>query len=372
MWTVAPVAAISTACSIIIVSASSCVLNYEAHSKAPQPYGFRVNQLINDLNLSRNEVLPFKIPVTPPWRLPEVTFCKYFSGCKRERLEEEIRSIFMEHVVEHRDSTLIFTDGSKSDAGVGYGVSSTIFNRKGALPTVASNFTAELHGILAAVEKIATLDHGNFTIFCDARSVLQALGIFNPTNPLVLKILQWVHIHECRNIQIKFCWVPAHVNVSGNEKADELAKSAATELLPRRCPLPCCDFFPSIRHANRNVWQQRWDDVGPNKMREITRKIAPWRYSRMPRRWETALCRLRIGHTRLTHDYLMAGRSNPPFCDDCLVPLTVRHLLVECPSLGELRERFLSGSRSGDGSYILAEILGEDVFFMAVEFLGIL
>ena len=62
----------------------------------------------------------------------------------------------------------------------------------------------------------------------------------------------------------------------------------------------------------------------------------------------------------MTHGYLMADEY-PPFCEDCLVPLTVRHILVECPSLGELRAQHLSESRDRDGAYILAKILGADV-----------
>ncbi|MPC76514.1 hypothetical protein E2C01_070930 [Portunus trituberculatus] len=42
----------------------------------------------------------------------------------------------------------------------------------------------------------------------------------------------------------------------------------------------------------------------------------------------------------LTQRYLLT-RDPQPYCDDCLVPLTVRHLLVECPSLIELRHRYL-------------------------------
>ena len=26
-----------------------------------------------------------------------------------------------------------------------------------------------------------------------------------------------------------------------------------------------------------------------------------------------------------------------PFCDDCIVPLTVRHILVECPTYNDMR-----------------------------------
>ena len=60
----------------------------------------------------------------------------------------------------------------------------------------ASNFTAELYGLLAAMEKIERIDSGAFTIFSDAKSVLQAIGVFNSTNPLVLRILQWLHFPE--------------------------------------------------------------------------------------------------------------------------------------------------------------------------------
>ncbi|KAG0714322.1 hypothetical protein GWK47_014383 [Chionoecetes opilio] len=54
--------------------------------------------------------------------------------------------------------------------------------------------------------------------------------------------------------------------------------------------------------------------------------------------------------------------GHPPNCDDCLVPLTVRHLLVECPSLGDLREQFLSRCRGSDGAYRLSLALGERCF----------
>ena len=97
---------------------------------------------------------------------------------------------------------------------------SALFTRKGALPAAVSNFTAELHGIIAALEKITVLEQGHFTIFCDSKSALEALNVFNTTNPLALKAQQWVYLHKCRGTLIDFCWVPAHVNVSGNEEAD--------------------------------------------------------------------------------------------------------------------------------------------------------
>ncbi|MPC51921.1 hypothetical protein E2C01_045778 [Portunus trituberculatus] len=73
---------------------------------------------------------------------------------------------------------------------------------------------------------------------------------------------------------------------------------------------------------------------------------------------QTVLARLRIGHTYLTQRYLLT-RDHQSYCDDCLVPLTVRHLLVEYPSLIDLRHRYLYRCRSRDsGVYYLSEVLG--------------
>ncbi|MPC97499.1 hypothetical protein E2C01_092817 [Portunus trituberculatus] len=52
-------------------------------------------------------------------------------------------------------------------------------------------------------------------------------------------------------------------------------------------------------------------------------------------------------------------RHPRPYCDDCLVPLTVRHLQVECPCLMDLRHRYLYRCRSRDsGVYYLSKVLG--------------
>ncbi|MPC65066.1 hypothetical protein E2C01_059190 [Portunus trituberculatus] len=72
-------------------------------------------------------------------------------------------------------------------------------------------------------------------------------------------------------------------------------------------------------------------------MGEITTSSIPqWTYTYIrDRSAQTFLAQLRIGHTYLTQRYLLT-RDPQPYCDDCLVPLTMRHLLEECPSLIEL------------------------------------
>ncbi|MPD04923.1 hypothetical protein E2C01_100636 [Portunus trituberculatus] len=109
-------------------------------------------------------------------------------------------------------------------------------------------------------------------------------------------------------------------------------------------------------------------------MGEITTSSIPhWTYTHVrDRRAQTLLVRLRIGHTYLTQKYLLT-RDPQPYCDDCLVPLTVRHLLVECPSLINLRHRYLYRCRDGDsGVYHLSEVLGPACLALGHDVLGFL
>ena len=334
-------------------------LFYQNHPKNPRPFGFRVKLLLSEMNISRNPVCPYKYSVIPVWKLPIVKFCRYFQGVKSNVTDTEMRSIFLCHVEEHNNSSFIFTDGSKSDAGVGFGVHSNDFNHKGALPSVASNFTAELQGILKAIETIATLADPCFTIFSDSKSVLMSLEHYDSRHPIILKILEWLYLIENRGREVKFCWVPAHVGVPGNEMADKLAKEGASNCRPMKCAVPFGDFIPSIKSQIRQSWQFLWDLQDGNKMREITQITLPWKYPALPRREERILCRLRIGHSRLTHGFLMSG-DPPPYCEDCLVPLTIRHLLIECPSLEEKRRHHLSGCQDGEGNFLLIKVLGEE------------
>jgi len=48
--------------------------------------------------------------------------------------------------------------------------------------------------------------------------------------------------------------------------------------------------------------------------------------------------RLRIGHTRLRHSYLLSGDDQPE-CDVCQCPLTVKYIMIECVDLHDVRNK---------------------------------
>jgi len=61
------------------------------------------------------------------------------------------------------------------------------------------------------------------------------------------------------------------------------------------------------------------------------------------RRDETVFARLRIGHSGMTHSYLLS-RENQPICDHRKCVFTVKHMLLECPSTAVIRHKYFSST----------------------------
>ena len=54
-----------------------------------------------------------------------------------------------------------------------------------------------------------------------------------------------------------------------------------------------------------------------------------------------------IGHTRLTHSYVLSG-DDLPECGTCQCPQTVKHIVVECADLKDVRNKHLVDSSIKD------------------------
>nr|CAH7759898.1 unnamed protein product [Callosobruchus chinensis] len=77
----------------------------------------------------------------------------------------------------------------------------------------------------------------------------------------------------------------------------------------------------------------------------IQSNINEWNYPKsLNRRQQSILCRLRIGHCKLTHSYPLSGDLRP-MCSAFNVRLTVDHLLNECQLHCDIR-RELQMSRN--------------------------
>ena len=94
-----------------------------------------------------------------------------------------------------------------------------------------------------------------------------------------------------------------------------------------------------------DTWTRRYQRQREGKGNEKKQEVGQWRRSKLKWGEQVRVNRLRIGHTFITHSYLMNKEleSPPPDCPLCREEtLTVKHIFVECPVLARA-ERDCSG-----------------------------
>lgn len=314
---------------------------YERKPRAIRPIGLRMKTSIEGSGLLLDSIKQHTVTETPPWTIktPNVLF-KLCDDKKSETSSIEYQSKFSELKSQYPDYIPIYTDGSKDGDKVGCASVSHLHTYKMRLPDKSSIFSAEVKAIDLAFRFIASLDSKNFIIFSDSLSVLQSLKNKRLTNPLIQNLLLKHDLLSTAK-DIIFCWLPSHVGISGNEEVDKAAK-LSLNLQESKIKLPSTDLKPLINQFIYSKWQTSWNNTLHNKLYSIKPSLgdSPLAY-RAVRREEVVLARCRIGHTRLTHSYLL-NREEQPECVFCVEPLTVKHLLLDCVDLALARQQYFS------------------------------
>ena len=331
---------------------------FESATLRSIPFCLRIRDLLAKSNLALRGVRRIDTMASPPWKSVTPDIDLSLSDVRKgdiTPLESNARAL--EHLSSYEEWTLTFTDGSKTDEGVGCAFVSGRNTRSFSLPEHATVFTSELIAITKALCFIQVSDEALHLILSDSLSSLLAIRAFNPTNPLVQDILSLLTSLNRAGKTVNFCWIPSHVGIAGNELADAAARRAASVACTRRLPLPAQDYYPKINTFLRSQWQRGWSALTSNKLKELKPSLRPWpSSSRRSRGEEVTLCRLRIGHCYATHGYLLRGEDRP-MCGHCHVPLTVAHVLLSCPQHSVSRARHLGQLTPAT---TLRHLLGDD------------
>src|SRR5947209_3575793 len=84
-----------------------------------------------------------------------------------------------------------------------------------------------------------------------------------PGQEYILKTHTSAEILKSRGITVHMHWVPGHVQVQGNEKADALAKQGTEG---KRLPRDATTSITYLKHKNREQqmpeWKHRWPEMG--------------------------------------------------------------------------------------------------------------
>ncbi|KAG5860674.1 hypothetical protein JTB14_028415 [Gonioctena quinquepunctata] len=150
-------------------------------------------------------------------------------------------------------------------------------------------------------------------------------------------ILARLHWLKSQDKIVRFCRIPSHQGIAGNEIADRSARMAASQGNFEDIPLRPDDIKSHLRNETIEMWQREWDRT-ENKLKIVKPSIRKNTHLLTgSRRDQVVLCRLRIGHTCLTNSFMLLGVRQPR-CEHCGHRLTVQHI-TQCPHNELMRQR---------------------------------
>jgi len=103
---------------------------------------------------------------------------------------------------------------------------------------------------------------------------------------------------------VAFLTVSHHSDSHCKELVDEAAKSALN-LSMSAVKCPATDLYSDVANHCQRLWQAEWDGCVSNKLHSVKPLLGYSNLSNLSRQDAVVLRRLRIGHTRLTHSYLL-------------------------------------------------------------------
>ena len=308
------------------------------------PLGIRILDHLNKAGIDADQICDDPLyTYTCPWEVVSPSVNLSLSDLKKGNTSPEIfKQLFLEKTSVYSNYEKVFTDGSLQGEAVGAAAVPSKKTQKTSqlrLPDGSSIYTAELKALLLALKYAYQSKSCKFLIVSDSLSALEGLSSRKITHPLLSDIHD-LHTSLIRDGKsIVFFWVPGHTGIRGNELADRAAREAV-ELPVSTEPaqsIPAGDLKRKVKKYVEYIWQDQWREKSNNKLFQVRPLLSETLLnSARNRREETVLTRLHIGHSKITHSFIFEG-TDAPWCHACDSPMTIRHILLDCADLHEIR-----------------------------------
>ena len=290
----------------------------------------------------------------PPWKYSPISTDTYLSTKIDKQTTNSLaaKAITLKHYEIYDQYFPIYTDGSKqTDNSTGLGIYMPLTNTRiiEALHPTYSIFEAEMSAIKTALtyiknqhishynNNISNTDEKNIVIYTDSLSAITAIENFS-TRQLTKQIVEILDEHEiikALHINITIAWVPSHVDIRGNEIADQLAKAAtllsAADLQPL---VTLTDIYKSIDKEIITIWQETYTKSNTiSHYKDIEPQVSfSNKFSSKNLNKESIITRLRLGNTYLNKYLQKIGKHSNGNCDHCVKQKeTITHFLLKCP-----------------------------------------
>ena len=248
-----------------------------------------------------------------------------------------------------------YTDGSRQEDSCACAVWSAHCSAVAHLPATTTIYTAELYAIYCCL-KLLLRYPGPHVVFTDSLSAIRALQTLDSTSHY---LLSWIASLLLTNNNITLEWVPSHVGILGNERADALATSAHRLSYITAIPPSSSELRTCISATYLAEWTRHWASL-PAPATAFKPHLGPPAFSTVPRPHQVCLTRLRLGVSRLTHQHFYSA-SPPTLCTHCQVCLTPAHLFLHCPGLRHSRVALQQACHALNKPYTLPVLLSGQI-----------
>ena len=160
-------------------------------------------------------------------------------------------------------------------------------------------------------------------------------------NPFICHIMNLLWSLSDKGTRVRFCWVPSHCGIDGNERVDQLAKETIDQDIDPLANVHYTDIKPLVNSYIQKLVQTKWDVAVHGRDLYLVKPTLgpPKKFQHLTRAEEVVITQLRIGHTKVTKSHILS-RGTPTGCHHCGEILTINHMLLECALLQECRDEY--------------------------------
>jgi len=189
-------------------------------------------------------------------------------------------------------------------------------------------FTTESFAILKAIHLSQEHNIPNTTIYSDSFSAINNLKNLHGSSDIIRQIQNFILKITNKGSKIQIFWIPGYSRKT--KRCRKQKKQRQFSLITHASLISKNDVQLTIKIKCYQTWQVCWN-IRLTKLHEIKQNVGiPMTTSTgYIKKNEVALNKLRIGHSQISHNFLM-NKKDPPICSSCGVQLSIKHIPTEC------------------------------------------
>ena len=236
-----------------------------------QPIGLKLEEAMTSAEIDVELVCPLRTPCFPPgtheYDLKKDNLIEGVS--KYMIIREEAQAKFREYH-DAQGPHEVYTDGSMINERVGAAAvvnhhfqngETTCRQLSKRLPDNCNIFAAEATAITLAHYHYKRMDPVQHVVvfYSDSMSCLQAIEGEDTENHLICHIMTLLWALSDKGTCVRFCWVPSHCGIEGNEVVDQLAKETLDHEINPLTTVHYADLKPLVNSYIKQEVQTKRD-----------------------------------------------------------------------------------------------------------------